>query len=93
MSDEQSANPAAATDPQGRLDALVSATGGPEELMALIADYRQIVAALARACDTGTPPRPAHSVVGDARTWWSRRQLMRMSLDLPEREGRLFLGR
>jgi hypothetical protein len=93
MNDKQITNPEAAADPQGRLDALVSAIGGPEELLNLLADYRQITGQLARACNPGTPPRPAHSVVVDARTWWSRRQLMRMALDLPEREGRLFLGR
>ena len=93
MNDDQNTKPAAATDPQGRLDALVSALGGPEELLGLLADYRQIVGLMARASDPDTPTRPAHSVVVDARTWWSRSQLMRMALDLPEREGRLFLGR
>lgn len=93
MTNIQTTTPDAATDPQGRLDALVSATGGPDELLGLLADYRQIVGMIARACEPGTPPRPAHVVVVDARTWWSRRQLMRVALDLPEREGRLFLGR
>jgi hypothetical protein len=68
------------------VDRLVTALGGPEELLALIEDYRRIVGALARAQD-------ARTVLPDVRCFFGRRQLMRIALDLPESEGRAFLGR
>ncbi len=80
-------------DAAERLAARMSTLGGPAELLGLLDDYRQLVGLLVRAADPATPVRPAHGVVQDVRTWWSRRQLLRMALDLPEREGRLFLGR
>lgn len=82
---EQNAKPEAATDPQGRLDAIVSAAGGVEELIGLLDDYRKIVGALAMAQD-------ARSVLPDVRCWYSKKQLYRLALDLPEEKGRALLG-
>lgn len=58
------------------LERLVDDLGGPEELLALLADYRRIVGALAVAKD-------ARSVLPDVRCWFSKKQLLRLSMDLP----------
>lgn len=73
-------------DPAGRLQALVSAIGGPEELLGLLDDYRKVVGGLAAA-------RDACTVLPDVRCWFSRKQLYRMAVDLPEEKGRALLGR
>lgn len=73
-------------DPAGRLQALVNAIGGPEELLGLLDDYRRIVGAIVTAQDV-------RSVLPDVRCWYSRKQLYRMVVDLPEEKGRALLGR
>lgn len=86
MTNDKTTTPEAATGPQGRLDALVSAVGGPEELLGLLDDYRKIVGSLATA-------RDARTVLPDVRCWFGRKQLYRMAVDLPEEKGRALLGR
>lgn len=61
---------------QEKLDALVATLGGPEQLLGLLTDYRQVTAALATA-------RDANSVLPQMRCWWSRHQKARMAADLP----------
>jgi hypothetical protein len=73
-------------DPAGRLQALVSALGGPEELLGLLDDYRKVVGVLAAA-------RDARTVLPDVRCLFSRKSLYRMAVDLPEEKGRALLGR
>lgn len=61
-----------------------------EEMATLLKDYREIVSAFVRASEHG---RPAHSVLKDLHCWWPRSRLLRVAVDLPEKEGRAFLGR
>lgn len=58
------------------LERLVDDLSGPEELLALLADYRRIVGALVVAKD-------ARSVLPDVCCWFSKKQLLRLSMDLP----------
>lgn len=79
-----SASPRDGSDDQRTLDALTASLGGPGELLALLRDYRQLVAALAEA------PH-ANSVLPNMRCFWSRKQKCRMAIDLPEHARALFL--
>ncbi|MFA7238703.1 MAG: hypothetical protein WC091_01215 [Sulfuricellaceae bacterium] len=69
-----------------QINDFVCEVGGAEEALALLADYRRLVGNLATA-------RDARTVLPDMRCWASRRQLCRMAMDLPDVQGRAFLGR
>ncbi|TAM33481.1 MAG: hypothetical protein EPN61_18405 [Burkholderiaceae bacterium] len=64
------------TTPQHALDALVASMGGPGEVLGLLQDYRQLVAALA------TERNPA-MVLPNMRCFWTRKQKTRLAVDLP----------
>lgn len=66
----------ASSEAQQKLDALVTTLGGPEQLLGLLDDYRQVTTALATSQD-------ANGVLPQMRCWWSRHQKTRMAADLP----------
>ncbi len=67
------------------LHSLIHSLGGAEELLALLDDYRKIVGGLATASD-------ARTVMPNVRCWFSRKQMLRIAMDLPEVKSAAFLG-
>lgn len=72
------------TESQKALEQLVSELGGPEELLGLLADYRQITTAFVSAKDPS-------SALPQMRCWWTKKQKIRMAADLPEQARGAFL--
>lgn len=62
---------------------MVDAARSQSELLPL---YREVVGRIATAQD-------ARVVLQNMRCWWSRENMLRIAMDLPEREGRAFIGR
>lgn len=60
--------------------------GELQEARALLPLYRELVGHIAVAQD-------ARSTLQDMRCWWGKEKKLRIAMDLPEREGRAFLGR
>lgn len=67
------------------LHSLIHTLGGPEELLALLDDYRKIVGGLATASD-------ARMVMPNVRCWFSKKQLLRIAMHLPDEKSAAFLG-
>lgn len=53
---------------------------------ALLPLYREVVGRIAIAPDAGI-------ALENMRCWWDRENMLRIAMDLPEREGRAFIGR
>lgn len=57
-----------------------------QEAKVLLPLYRQLVGAIAVAPD-------ARTALQSMRCWWGKENKLRIAMDLPEHEGRAFLGR
>ncbi|PTU71459.1 hypothetical protein [Chromobacterium haemolyticum] len=53
---------------------------------ALLPLYREVVGSIVIAPDAGI-------ALENMRCWWDREKMLRIAMDLPEREGRAFIGR
>lgn len=62
---------------------LIDVAGGQSELLPL---YREVVGRVAIAED-------ARTVLPDMRCWWGKENILRIAMDLPDKEGRAFIGR
>ena len=57
-----------------------------QEAKAMLPLYREVVGRLVTAAD-------ARVSLQDMRCWWDKEKKLRIAMDLPDREGRAFLGR
>lgn len=57
-----------------------------QEAKALLPLYREVVGRIVTAAD-------ARASLQDMRCWWDKEKKLRIAMDLPDREGRAFLGR
>lgn len=62
---------------------LIDVSSDQSELLPL---YREVVGRIAMAQD-------ARTVLPNMRCWWSRENILRIAMDLPDKEGRAFIGR
>lgn len=57
-----------------------------QEAKALLPLYREVVGRIVTAAD-------ARVSLQDMRCWWDKEKKLRIAMDLPDREGRAFIGR